>query len=418
MPPPAEPDGKRATIRDVAAHAGVSIGTASKALNGQGKLRRETRDRVAAAARELGFSPNVLARGLLAGRTYTVGLITTDSFGRFSIPVMLGAEDALGAGQISVFMCDTRDDPDRERQYLEMLLQPPGGRADRHRPADRAAAEHRLRPGHPGGLRDDPVPGQRRARDPARRLRRRRARRRAAAGRRAAPGSATSPAPSASWRPQAGQRVLRRDRRARGLDVLAARRAVRRVERGLGPRRRPASCCATPPAWRPSSAAATRSPAASPTRCGCAGRRVPEDIALIGFDNWEPMALRRRPAAGQHRHVPGGRRAGRRRAPALGDQRRADPRRAHRAVPAGARGSRPDPDDAGQRAAAAAGAAGSASARRRPGTVANVRTPKTQTGTRRPPAGSRGLPDRPAPRAPVRARTRSRRAARRLAALS
>ncbi len=113
---------RRVTIRDVAARAGVSIGTASKALNGQGKLRAETRDRVADAARELGFAPNQLARGLLAGRTYTVGVITTDSFGRFSIPVMLGAEDALGAGQISVFMCDTRDDPDRERQYLDMLL--------------------------------------------------------------------------------------------------------------------------------------------------------------------------------------------------------------------------------------------------------------------------------------------------------
>jgi LacI family transcriptional regulator, galactose operon repressor len=113
---------RRVTIRDVAALAGVSIGTASKALNGQGKLRAETRDRVAAAARELGFAPNVLARGLLAGRTFTVGVITTDSFGRFSIPVMLGAEDALGAGQISVFMCDTRDDPERERQYLDMLL--------------------------------------------------------------------------------------------------------------------------------------------------------------------------------------------------------------------------------------------------------------------------------------------------------
>ena len=113
---------RRVTIREVAALAGVSIGTASKALNGQGKLRAETRDRVAQAARELGFAPNVLARGLLAGRTYTVGLITTDSFGRFSIPVMLGAEDALGAGQMSVFMCDTRDDPVRERLYLDMLL--------------------------------------------------------------------------------------------------------------------------------------------------------------------------------------------------------------------------------------------------------------------------------------------------------
>ena len=106
----------------MAARAGVSIGTASKALNGQGKLRDETRDRVAAAARDLGFAPNALARGLLAGRTYTVGVITTDSFGRFSIPVMLGAEDALGAGELSVFMCDSRDDPARERQYVDMLL--------------------------------------------------------------------------------------------------------------------------------------------------------------------------------------------------------------------------------------------------------------------------------------------------------
>ncbi|MGH3192207.1 MAG: LacI family DNA-binding transcriptional regulator, partial [Streptosporangiaceae bacterium] len=87
--PDGEPGAKRPTIRDVAALAAVSIGTASKALNGQGRLRAETRDRVAAAAVQLGFAPNVLARGLLAGRTYTVGLITTDSFGRFSIPVML-----------------------------------------------------------------------------------------------------------------------------------------------------------------------------------------------------------------------------------------------------------------------------------------------------------------------------------------
>ena len=112
---------KRATIRDVAADAGVSIGTASKALNGQGRLRPETRERVAEAARKLGFAPNPLAQALLAGRTYTVGMITTDSFGRFSIPVMLGAEDALGAGRISVFMCDSRDDPERERRYVEML---------------------------------------------------------------------------------------------------------------------------------------------------------------------------------------------------------------------------------------------------------------------------------------------------------
>ena len=112
---------RRATIRDVAESAGVSIGTASKALNGHGKLRAETIERVLRAAQLLGFAPNTLAQALLAGRSFTVGLITTDSFGRFSIPVMLGAEDALGTGQVSVFMCDTRDDPERERRYVEML---------------------------------------------------------------------------------------------------------------------------------------------------------------------------------------------------------------------------------------------------------------------------------------------------------
>jgi LacI family transcriptional regulator len=106
----------------VAALAGVSPGTASKALNGRGALRPETRQRVRQAADQLGFVANAAARSLQAGRTYTVGMITTDSIGRFSIPLLIGAEDALGAGQVSVFLCDARDDPIREQYYLRTLL--------------------------------------------------------------------------------------------------------------------------------------------------------------------------------------------------------------------------------------------------------------------------------------------------------
>lgn len=111
-----------ATVADVGRRAGVSPGTVSKALNGSGQLRPETRDRVLQAAEELGFAPNLLARSLSAGRTYTVGILTSDSFGRFTIPVMLGAENALGAGQISVLLCDGRGDPIREQHYLRTLL--------------------------------------------------------------------------------------------------------------------------------------------------------------------------------------------------------------------------------------------------------------------------------------------------------
>ncbi len=106
----------------MAAKAGVSIGTASKALNGRGQLRQQTRQRVLDAARELKFQPNALAVGLLAGRSFTVGLLTTDSIGRFSIPVLLGAEEALGAGQVSVLLCDTRGDAVREHHYVQTLL--------------------------------------------------------------------------------------------------------------------------------------------------------------------------------------------------------------------------------------------------------------------------------------------------------
>jgi len=106
----------------VAAAAGVSLGTVSKGLNGTGQLREETRQRVHQAARTLDFRPNNLAQSLLRGRSFTVGLISTDRYGRFSIPVMEGIEDALESARMSVFLCNGADDPERERRHIEQLL--------------------------------------------------------------------------------------------------------------------------------------------------------------------------------------------------------------------------------------------------------------------------------------------------------
>jgi LacI family transcriptional regulator len=119
----ARPATRRVGIADVAALAGVSLGTASKALNGRGTLREETRARVRAAADELGFMPSAAARNLLSGRTFTVGIITTDSYGRFSMPVTRGVEDSLGVGEMIAFLCDSRDDPIREQHHLRKLLE-------------------------------------------------------------------------------------------------------------------------------------------------------------------------------------------------------------------------------------------------------------------------------------------------------
>jgi LacI family transcriptional regulator len=111
-----------ATIRDVARAAGVSPGTVSKVLGHSGGLSAATRERVLDASRALNYRPNELARGIFARRSFTVGLITSDSYGRFSGPIMAGAEDALGLGELSVIMCDSRGDVRRERAHLETLI--------------------------------------------------------------------------------------------------------------------------------------------------------------------------------------------------------------------------------------------------------------------------------------------------------
>jgi LacI family transcriptional regulator len=140
---PPRPPRARLTIRDVARASNVSVGTVSKALNNSGSLRRETRDKVIAVAKELGFRPNDLAHSLHRGQTFTVGLISNDNFGRFSIPIMEGLEEHLADSCISVFMCNAADDPEREERHIESLLKKrvdgivvTARRVDRRRPLE------------------------------------------------------------------------------------------------------------------------------------------------------------------------------------------------------------------------------------------------------------------------------------------
>jgi LacI family transcriptional regulator len=75
-----------------------------------------------AAARELSFAPSPIARGLTTGRTSTVGLIVADSMThRFAVPIMLGAEAALGEINLSMITCDARGDGARSLELARML---------------------------------------------------------------------------------------------------------------------------------------------------------------------------------------------------------------------------------------------------------------------------------------------------------
>ena len=113
----------RVTVNDIAREAGVSPATVSKALNDTGQLRDATRQLVRETAERLGFVLDGVGRSLASGRTYSVAVLTGDAIGRFSLPIMLGAENALAAGKMLVFLCDSRDDPLREQHYLRNLLE-------------------------------------------------------------------------------------------------------------------------------------------------------------------------------------------------------------------------------------------------------------------------------------------------------
>lgn len=113
---------KSVTLADVAQLAGVSLATASKALNNRPEVRVSTRERVHEAAEALSFERNALARNLSRGRSGTVGLLTTDLEGRFSLPILMAAEDAFGADEISVLLSDSRGDVLREQRHVRTLV--------------------------------------------------------------------------------------------------------------------------------------------------------------------------------------------------------------------------------------------------------------------------------------------------------
>ncbi|MDR1189065.1 MAG: LacI family transcriptional regulator [Bifidobacteriaceae bacterium] len=108
-------------LADVAQAAGVSKATASKALNGRPEVNAATRRRVESVARELGFTPNLAAQSLAVGRTGIVGLLTSDLDGRFVLPILAGAQDTLGANELSVLLSDAHGDSIRELHQLRVL---------------------------------------------------------------------------------------------------------------------------------------------------------------------------------------------------------------------------------------------------------------------------------------------------------
>jgi LacI family transcriptional regulator len=111
------------TIADVARAAGVSTATVSRALSGAPGLRPETRERVLAIARQLGYRPSGVARALKRGMTRTLGLIVTDIANPYFPAVVRAVEDAARQHGFTVLLGNGDEDPDREAAYLELLAE-------------------------------------------------------------------------------------------------------------------------------------------------------------------------------------------------------------------------------------------------------------------------------------------------------
>lgn len=113
--------GTMVSIREVANHAGVSVGTVSNVLNRPEIVAPATRTRVQAAIAELGFVPNATARQLRRGRGRVLGLVVLDVANPFFTDVARGVDDATNAAGMAVIFCNSDGDPAREASFLDLL---------------------------------------------------------------------------------------------------------------------------------------------------------------------------------------------------------------------------------------------------------------------------------------------------------
>jgi len=110
-----------ATVHQVARRAGVGSMTVSRVINNHASVSPETRRRVLKALRELDYVPNGLAKSLRRGSTRTLGLVVGDVSNPFFTLIARGVEDAATAAGYSVILCNSDDDPAKEKLYLDVL---------------------------------------------------------------------------------------------------------------------------------------------------------------------------------------------------------------------------------------------------------------------------------------------------------
>jgi Transcriptional regulators len=115
------------TIKDIAQKARVSYATVSRALSDHPEIKDETKQLVREIAKEMGYAPNAIAKGLVTKNTYTIGLLIPDITNPFFPEVAQGIEHCANKNGYKVFLCNSNWDMQKEKEYLDILY---GSRVD------------------------------------------------------------------------------------------------------------------------------------------------------------------------------------------------------------------------------------------------------------------------------------------------
>ena len=112
---------RKITIKDIARIANVSHTTVSRALNNKSRIKNETKDKILAIASELNYQPNFIARSLVMKKTKTLGLVITNIANPFYTELAQGIEATVRGLGYNIIFCSTHSDLSTEKHYIDML---------------------------------------------------------------------------------------------------------------------------------------------------------------------------------------------------------------------------------------------------------------------------------------------------------
>ncbi|WP_308637580.1 LacI family DNA-binding transcriptional regulator [Paenibacillus silvisoli] len=108
-------------IKDVARHAGVSVTTVSRVLNGEKYVKDDLKLKVNNAIQELGYAPSHIARSLVRNKTNLIGVIVPDITSFFYATILSSIEEAASENDYSLLVCNISEDIDKEFKYLNVF---------------------------------------------------------------------------------------------------------------------------------------------------------------------------------------------------------------------------------------------------------------------------------------------------------